>query len=393
MKKSKLYLPIILLIVILTTFSNYLIYNSYYNQKILDITNQLIETNENINPNDIATILKNPSPSSSNLLEEYGYDINDFYLLGDMEQIVLTNISINTIITLIILTIIYLLFSKKEKIRKNEIQELVDYLEIINSGNYDIHVDKYNESELSKLRNTIYKTTVLLKEHTEYLQNDRIALKDNLADVSHQLKTPLTSIGLMLESIMEDKDMPQEKREEFITKIYERNEKINYLVEVLLKLSKLDASVITFKKEAVSLEEMLQGITYSLESLSSKKNVSIHIEGCKNIILTCDRKWQEEAITNIIKNCIDFSSENGTIHIQGMDNNFYTLLTIEDHGCGIKEAEISKVFKRFHKSENSKGFGIGLNLSKTIIEKDNGTIKVESKENEYTKFIIKYIKA
>lgn len=392
MKKISLIGIGIVVIVILTTYLNYIIYNNHYNEKLLNIVNQLIINNEEIDVKDVASILKNPEDIDVNLLEQYGYSTQDVYFSNEMVEKISINVAMNILIVVLVLSSYKYIYGKKRKSNLKEINDIILLLEDINKGNFDIEIEKYLETDFSKLRNTIYKTTVLLKEQTEFLTNDRVLLKNNLADVSHQIRTPLTSISLMLESIIDDKDMDSSKKEEFLNKIYNKIESVNYLVEVLLKFSKFDASSIEFKQEDTSVYELLENIKGSLEDLAREKNVNIKINVNENINIKCDRRWQEEAIGNIVKNAIDYSSINGVVEINVEDNNFYTKITVKDNGQGMSKEELIKVFTRFYKSENSKGFGIGLNLAKTIIEKDNGEVNVESEKGKYTMFTIKYFK-
>ena len=392
MKKNNLIILIIVIIVIFITFTNYLIYNRYYNDKLIDIANEIVLKNPNVKVNEIADILKNPISSDNNVLKKYGYYRNDIYLTNDIKNKIFLNILINTLVAIIITLIFITLNNRKTTKRKKEINQLIKYLEEINSGNYNVDINKYSESDFSKLHNYSYKIMSILKEYNTYLNKERLILKNNIADVSHQLKTPLTSSSLMIETLLEDEDMSKSKQREYLTKVYEKNEKITYLVEVLLKLSKLETSTIEFKKNKVNVSKLLTNVLNNVKALASKNNVDIKINVDENIKMVCDEKWQEEAITNIIKNSIEFSNKNGIISIDVEDNNFYTLIKIKDNGKGIKNEDINKIFDRFHKSENSKGVGIGLNLAKTIIEKDNGIIEVKSKYGEYTIFNIKYIK-
>ncbi|MFI3261042.1 MAG: HAMP domain-containing sensor histidine kinase [bacterium] len=392
MKKISLIGIVVVVIVTLTTYLNYIIYNNHYNEKLLNIVNQLIINNEEIDVNDVASILKNPEDIDVNLLEQYGYSTQDVYFSNEMVEKISINVAMNILIVVLVLSSYKYIYGKKRKSNLKEINDIILLLDGINKGNFDIEIEKYLETDFSKLRNTIYKTTVLLKEQTEFLTNDRVLLKNNLADVSHQIRTPLTSISLMLESIIDDKDMDSSKKEEFLNKIYNKIESVNYLVEVLLKLSKFDASSIEFKQEYTSVYELLENIKGSLEDLAREKKVNIKINVNDNINIKCDRRWQEEAIGNIVKNAIDYSSINGVVEINVEDNNFYTKIIIKDNGQGMSKEELIKVFTRFYKSENSKGFGIGLNLAKTIIEKDNGEVNVESEKGKYTMFTIKYFK-
>lgn len=388
MKKNNL---IILLIVVLVTFLNFTIFSNFYNNKLIDITNNIIKEYPEIDKYSLAKTLKSSNEAKNNSLENFGYKKNDIYMIPGvikkLSLILVLNIGIS------ILLILILNFLNKNKNRKldNEINELIEYLDQINNGNYNIDLNKYNESKFSKLRNSIYKTTVILKEYNDYLNNDKLTLKNNIADISHQLKTPLTSSSLMLETLL-DKEIDDKKREEYINKIIEKNEKINYLINVLLKLSKLETSTIEFKQEEVLVKILLEKVINSTHELTLSNNVKINLEADNKTKIKIDSKWQEEALSNILKNCIEHSKMNGIIKIKVKENNFFTEINIKDNGEGIKKIDLPKIFNRFYKTENSKGAGIGLNLAKTIIEKDNGVISVDSKLGEYTVFKIKYLK-
>ncbi len=382
----------VIVIIISTTCINYLIYNNYYNNKIINIANNIVENHKEVKPSELAETLKDSKNTNYNVLKDYGYNENDLFLNEDIKNKIVLNIVINLFVIATILTIYNLINNKKRKSNFKEINDLITLLEKINAGNYNIELDKFSETSFSKLRNEIYKTTGLLKEQTEFLNTEKNNLKNNLADISHQIRTPMTSINLMLETIIEDKNMSKEKQLEFLNIIYKQTEKVVYLVENLLKLSKFDASVIELKKEKVYVYKLLNNVADSLKYLSDGKNLKININANENITINCDKGWQEEAITNVVKNSIEYSKENSNLDILVTDNNFYTMITIKDYGSGISKEDLKKVFIRFHKSKNSNGVGIGLNLAKTIIEKDNGLIEVTSKENEYTIFTIKYLK-
>ena len=392
MKKNSFKISIILIIVVFTTFMNYFSYKQYYNQKIMNVIQVVIENNPQIDEDEIIGLLKDQNSLHNFDLEKYGYSTNDLFFTNQAKEKLYLNMIFNILITTSIIIIIYYFNYKKNKKRNQEINELIDVIDEINNGNYDFNLSKYNESEFSKLYNTVFNTTILLKEHNKYLYQDRIILKDNLADVSHQLKTPLTTSSLLLESLLED-DLSIEKQNQFIKKIYDKNEKICSLIEILLKLSKLDTSTIQFKKQDVEIYHLLHKIKVDVQELLNQKNITMHLNIPKDIIISCDQNWQEEALVNIVKNCIEFSKQDGIIDVDVEDNNFYTMIKIKDHGKGIKESEIHKIFERFHKSQDSTGVGIGLNLAKTIIEKDGGIISVKSKVNEYTQFSIKYLKS
>ena len=278
---------------------------------------------------------------------------------------------------------------KKEK----NIDEIIEYIKQINKKNYELKIDSVSEDELSILKNEIYKTTIMLKETAENSKKDKINLKKSLEDISHQIRTPLTSIIIMLDNIIDDQKMDEKTKNNFIREIKRNIININFLVENILKLSKLESNTIEYKKENVNLITIIGDSIKNVSLLCDLKNIKIIVTGEKNIKILCDIKWQIEAITNILKNCIEYSEENQKIYIEYSQNNVYTKVTIKDSGKGIANKDLPNIFKRFYKGKNSSkdSIGIGLALSKAIIEEDNGNINVIS-SNKGTIFTIKYYK-
>ena len=264
---------------------------------------------------------------------------------------------------------------------------------------YDLADDKENieentEDELSILKNELYKITVMLKEVAENSQKDKTTLKDSLSDISHQIKTPITSILIMLDNILSDENMPEDIKKDFIKDIKREIINIKFLVESILKLSKIDSNSIKFIKKEVFIKDIINEAVKNVSMLSELKNIEIIVSGDDSIKTICDLKWQVEAITNILKNCIEHSYENRKIYINYNQNNMYTELKIEDNGTGIDAKDLPHIFERFYKGKNSSSdsVGIGLALSKSIIESNNGYIQVDSELNKGTTFIIKYLK-
>ena len=230
----------------------------------------------------------------------------------------------------------------------------------------------------------------MLKEQAENALKDKKNLKVSLEDISHQLKTPLTSILIILDNLIDDPDMEKSIREDFIRDIKREVSNINFLVQSLLKLSKFDASAITFIKEKRCISDIVNESIQNVSTLCDLKNIDIVWKGNKDIKMTCDFMWQVEAITNILKNAIDHSKENSEIHISYNQNNVYSSISILNEG-EIDKEDLPYIFERFYKGKNASkdSIGIGLALSKTIIEKEGGTISVHSSNNK-TNFIIKY---
>ena len=233
----------------------------------------------------------------------------------------------------------------------------------------------------------------MLKEAAENSNTDKINLKKSLEDISHQLKTPLTSILVMLDNIIEDPDMDENIRNEFIIDIKRNVFNINFLVQNILKLSKFDANTIKFIKEENSIKDIVKESIKNVSPLCDLKNINIEFNCNKDSKIICDYKWQVEAITNILKNAIDHSKDSDKVIINIDDNNVYSLIEVINYGETISEKDMKHIFERFYKGKNAKSdsVGIGLSLAKTIIEEDNGSISVESDKNE-TKFSVKYFK-
>lgn len=323
-------------------------------------------------------------------------DIKIIVLVGIFGTIVATVVtlyfnvvcSVVTFLLGVILTLTFYIVTKK---RYKKIADLNNYLSLVCAGNYLIDIKDNTEGELSILKNNLYKVIVLLRSKNELLEKDKIYLADSLADISHQLKTPLTSLMVMVDLLKNEKNI--DKQKEFISIIEIQISKIKWLVENLLKLSKLDAGTIKFKKEKI---DVLSVITKSLSPFlvqMEMKNISLETT-INDFSFTGDLNWTSEAVENIIKNCIEHTADYGKLNIETGVTNIYSYIKITDNGCGIKKKDLPHIFERFYQGENSskESVGIGLALAKTIVENQGGTIDVTSEENVGTEFIIKFNK-
>lgn len=389
----------IVIIIFLITFS-ILIYKQYktytynFNQKIAGIIDNVLEKYPDIEKREIVEILNSSDKTNNEILREYGIELDkDSVILEnntDFQKFII--IDINTLIVFIlILSIIVFKYNHSES---KKINEITKYIEEINRGNYKLNIEENTEDELSILKNELYKITVMLKEVAENSQKDKTTLKDSLSDISHQIKTPITSILIMLDNILSDENMPEDIKKDFIKDIKREIINIKFLVESILKLSKIDSNSIKFIKKEVFIKDIINEAVKNVSMLSELKNIEIIVSGDDSIKTICDLKWQVEAITNILKNCIEHSYENRKIYINYNQNNMYTELKIEDNGTGIDAKDLPHIFERFYKGKNSSSdsVGIGLALSKSIIESNNGYIQVDSELNKGTTFIIKYLK-
>lgn len=389
------------LIVFICLFVMFLILNIYeyktytknFNNKISAIITLVKDKYPEITDKEIIEIINSNKQSDDSFFLKYGIDIDNKAVLLENDKSYHTFLLINMsflIITIASLCILYFRYNYK---RKNDIKDIIKYIEQINRRNYELEIDTISEDELSILKNEIYKTAVMLKEAALNSNKDKLNLKKSLEDISHQLKTPLTSILVLLDNLIDEPDMDSSIRNDFIIDIKRNVININFLVQALLKLSKFDANTVHFIKKENDLEMIVKEAIKNVSTLCDLRNINIKLNTLENAKVECDAKWQIEAITNIIKNAIEHSKDNSSIIINIDNNRVYSKVEVIDFGDGISKRDIKHIFERFYKGENatSNSIGIGLALAKTIIEEDKGTIAVESNESN-TKFTIKYFK-
>lgn len=385
----------IMFFIILLCLVNKVEYNKYKyntNQKINGIVAKIQEKYPEIEKEEIIEILN--SNNKDNLFHEYGYDINkDSYINQNNEVYIKFNILKIFILLLSFMILIYL-FVRYYFERDNEIEKIIKCLEKINQKNYEIDINDVSEDKLSILKHEIYKTTVMLKENTEKANQDKINLKNSLQDISHQLKTPLTSSIIMLDNIIDDLENDIEIKLEFIKKVKKDISKISFLIQSILKLSMFESNTITFIRKEIPVKKIINSSIENIENLCDLKNIKIVVKDRSKNKIYCDYRWQVEALTNILKNAVDYSFNDSIIIVEVDKNNTYTLIKIKDFGKGMSEDETINIFKRFYKGKNSSSDsnGIGLSLAKAIIENDNGRVIVNSLKGEGTTFSIKYFK-
>ena len=369
------------------------IFTKNYNRKIVQIISQVKEDYPDLDENKLMRIIDSDKVDLS-LLKKYSININEDSLILENNKEYHKSLFINIvflIITIVILILAFLRFnSKKDK----EINEITKYIEEINRKNYKLNIDEMSEDELSILKNEVYKTTIMLKEAAENSNKEKLQLKNSLSDISHQLKTPLTSILIILDNLIDDPDMDKEIREDFIRDIKMEITNISFFVQSILKLSKLDTNTVDFIEEKTYIKDIVDEVVKNLSTLCDLRNIKIITKYKENTKIICDFRWQVEAFSNIIKNCIEHSKDNSNILIEVDENNVYSQVVIRDNGTGIDKEDLPHIFERFYKGKNSsnESCGIGLSLAKSIIEKSNGNIYVESKVGKGSTFTIKYFR-
>ena len=394
LKKFLIILSLYTIFIIILTYGinkyEYQVYKDNFDTKITSIILKIKEEYPNITDEELYNILKS-SKKDGKVLEQYSLTIDNKSLLKEndnkYQQFLVTNITI-VFISTIFLIFLFLRFNAK---KDREINKITKCLEEINKRNYKIDIEEMSEDELSILKNELYKVTIKLKEDAENSKQAKKDLKDTLADISHQLKTPITSVLIILDNIIDNPDMDKNTKEDFIRDIKRELLNINFLALNLLKLSKLDSNTVHFIKKEVSLDEIVTSSIKNIAPLCDLKNINIEKNISAHIKINCDLNWQVEALTNILKNCVEHSNENSKIEITASANKVYASMEIRDYGTGISPEDLPHIFERFYKGKDAsfESVGIGLALAKKIIESNDGIIGVTS-NNQGTKFTIKY---
>ena len=369
-------------------------YEKIVNLTVSNLIDEIMEKYPETDEQEVIRIINSENQEQKDeVLSKYGYTNNISYI-KELENSMNTSIRINIAIIVllgVIAIIVALIYTNK---RDKSLRSINKYLDKVNNGNYELKIEDNGEDEISRLRNELYKTTILLRESAENSEKEKTNLSNSLADISHQLKTPLTSIRIMLDNIEENPNMDEKTRNEFIEEISRQIDWISSLVISLLKLAKFDAGAIVMQDTQINLKKLIDNVINNLAIMIDIKNIKIEEKIDEDIILRVDYNWQLEALTNIIKNCIEHSKEDSKIKIEVENNSIFVKIKITDEGEGIAKEDLSHIFERFYKSKQASenSMGIGLSLAKTIIEKENGYIKVDSELGKGTTFEIKYLK-
>lgn len=335
------------------------------------------------------------------ILRRNGITDNTFYI-KDMSDIRNVNIIVSTLIIGVMSVLFIICFYIYLRRRKNAIVQLQDYMDKISRGNYDLEINDNSEDELSSLKNSLYKIMVYMKEQADSARIKKVMLAQSVSDISHQLKTPLTSTQILLDNLNDNPDMEYATRKKFIYEALNQVNGMSWMIVTMLKLSRIDAGVVEFNNETISINKIIEEAVGNLEVIAEIKNVNIekyidnHNENKLNksdIYINGDYNWNREALQNIIKNAIEHSNDKGTVKINITDNDVYTAVYITNRGDKLSDQRQKQIFERYYSEAKyeDNSMGIGLPLAKAVIEKQGGYISVES-DDEETVFIVKYIK-
>lgn len=343
--------------------------------------------------NVIKSLNENDVENGKKILAKYGIGENSTIEVEQISKIINQNKAINILIFVLGFSLLIVLFVVFLALRERKLKNITRYLKDLQNNIYSLKVEENTEGELSELQNQIAKITIMLNKQAETMEKDKKELSVALSDISHQIKTPLTSINIMLDIIKED-EIDENLKREYLHQITKQLDSINWLITVILKLSRLESGMVEFAKEDIDLKVLLEDIKKQMAVALEIKNQNLLLKVQENCHMIGDYNWTKEALTNIVKNCIEHTTENKNIYIEAEENSLYLQIIIKDEGEGISKEDLPNIFKRFYKGKDSskESFGIGLALAKTIIEKQNGEIRVQSKIEEGTQFRIRIFK-
>lgn len=384
---KKLILVEMIFLIITIIFSIFIanIINNNYKQEIINnnsyIVGSLIEKHPELEDDIIASIiLKENYELGNSILEKYQLNNVDYINYNNNYLILILAIAIYLGLLFINFIFIYNMYQKIKKIDQ--------YMNNILNDDYSLNIKEYCEGDISNLKNDVYKMTVKLKEQSELLTKDKKYLEETLEDISHQIKTPLTSMYMINDILTNEKN--EKIRKEFLIKNKNQIERIEWLVISLLKLSKLDSGTVKLKKEKIKVKDLISKAIEPIKVSLDLKSIDLDLNLSNDTVLV-DINWTKEALLNIIKNACEHTKDK--ITITSKNNPLYLEIRITDNGKGIAKKDLKHIFERFYKgSDNKDSIGIGLNMSKKIINLQQGIIEVETKENIGSTFIIKLYK-
>ena len=276
--------------------------------------------------------------------------------------------------------------------RYRRLRQLNDQMRRVREGLYQMNPQDYEEGELSILHSEIYKVTVQLRESAEQLQAQQQFLSDSLSDISHQLKTPLTSMMMMVD-LMQQPDMDPVRQQEFLRLIAAQLTRMRWLIQSLLKMAKLQAGAVQFLPNSITIRALINKALSQAEAEMLRNNVEWVLECPESFVLTVDENWTAEALGNILRNCAEHAPT-GQIRILCTRTALVDQIVIEDNGEGIDPQDLPHLFERFYRGKNAKpdSVGIGLAMSQQILAAQAGTLSVESTPGRGSRFLIRFVR-
>ena len=295
---------------------------------------------------------------------------------------------------LIFMIVVYIFTYRRLHKVYSGVETISEMMSEMMEGKEELPEEQYKEGAVGVLYTNFYKVVGILKENRNRELNEKIFLRD-ISDISHQLKTPLASLNVFVDLLLEDKIEDETRRKQVLGEAANQLNRMEWMVLSMLKLARIEAGAIQFDKRSIPVKPILMQAMESVQFLVQKRNQTLLLECDDSVEMLCDGEWLTEAIINLLKNASDYSEEGKRIWLELEHTNVYTRIYVKDEGVGIAEKELPNIFKRFyrvHQEVNPNSVGIGLSLTKSIVEGMGGNIRVQSEDGKYTWFVLTFVK-
>lgn len=391
-------------VISVAVFFQYRAYTKNYNLAAARICALVQEKYPDVTGSSIAEILNDNvsekyDDNGKEFMQKYGIDMESDSVIMENDKEMKRFITID-IVAVVFMSAGFLgyIFSQR-RYYENQISQMTACLRRINEGSYMLKMDDSKEGAVSILKSELYKTAVMMREAAENAKADKIMLKDSLSDISHQLKTPLTSLSINLENLEDNPDMDEASKNRILRRAKHDVVNISHMVLAILKLSRLEADVVEFNEKETKLSDITESAADRVTALCDLKDISLKIkkDSDRNAVVYCDSYWQTEAVTNIVKNAVEHAAKNVAIGYYSYE--MYDEIVVENDGRAISDEDKKNIFKRFYRGQDfaADSVGIGLSLAESIIRHDNGYVMVddlfnEKKECEGTRFVVRYLR-
>lgn len=383
---------------LLVFYSHFLLMDSIHKQNI-KLRQEMVGKIASAEPEKeieiVRTILyqedKNAVQQGKSILQRYGYNIetkmwedstfkNYFYKFALYDLIIIAFI--------ILVTVLALIFGFSYYIKRLEKFSLA--VDDIIDGNFKLDLEENEEGMLSKLASNLQQMAKMLNLSLTNLKKEKESIKSLVTDISHQVKTPLSSIKLF-NSLLIEEELSKDEREEFLIRSRKEIDKLEWLFNSLVKISRMEAGMIELKRELKNLKVTLQEAISEIKVKAYEKNIEVVAQNMFDVSVYHDTKWTKEAVFNVLENAVKYTDANGKITIDMEQMESFVRIDIGDNGIGIPEKEFNNIFKRFYRGQaekvkNSEGSGVGLYLTRKILEEQYGSITVDSVSGMGTKF-------
>ena len=395
-KKMRRLFLLFLLFFIVGLFLSFFVYNEIKREFVFSnsfVVGAILKKHPELEKDIILSLENYDGEDGYDILKKYGLtNLDSLDYLSQVKDLRFTYFLTFLIFYFSFVFCLFLYFYFTLRKQQEGIKKIDRYLFSLLSDEIQVDLKEFQNGELESLQNDLMKVTSRLKNALEHSSTSSLELSKTLADISLQLKTPITSMSIINDALASP-SMDDLTRQEFLKRQEDVLRHMQTLVVNLLKVSQIESGMIELKKDSINVFSLIQSVLDELEVLLVAKNISVNFSLTDNIMILGDFVWLKEAVLNIVKNGVEHSYQDGVICIEVLENPMYVEILIKDFGTGIKKSDLPHIFERFYKSsKNSDSVGIGLNLSKSIFDRMNATVRVSSNVHEGTTFVIHFYK-